>query len=383
MIRSNLDPIISNIRTGKQGNEFLELNESLIVDASGKVHLKEKPNEYRRVIVKDENNNYLNEEKEGIPSLTGFVVDYEHSNVTFNIAHIGKTFHFEYYGEGLSYFPATSIYTERDGLTVVETLDSLTNRARVQADRAEEQADRAETELDNTQYRGAYNSTTQYHKNNIISFNGSSFKAKKDTIGNPPPVNIGDVENEWWGLTSRKGTDSDVIVETFVDKFTATQGQTVFQLNKNYDQFRNRTEVLINGYPQDTPENYIESGQNEITFTEPLEAGMQVTVRYFGEALPSSSNLEAIVSQHTEQINDLLSNGAGGNPPFTQTFTSTANQTVFNLSRSYVMGNGRLAVFIEGIEQFSPTNFTETNTSRFTLTEALPAGLEVVAKIYS
>jgi len=66
-------------------------------------------------------------------------------------------------------------------------------------------------------------------------------------------------------------------------------------------------------------------------------------------------------------------------PVRVQKFTSTANQTVFTLNNPYTMFQNRLQVFIEGVPQFPPINYMETSNTSFTLSEALPAGLEVVA----
>ena len=62
-----------------------------------------------------------------------------------------------------------------------------------------------------------------------------------------------------------------------------------------------------------------------------------------------------------------------------ETFTSTANQTVFNLAGSYNVGKNRMQVFVGGVRQFSPKNFTETNSKSFTLKEAPSTGTEVIA----
>lgn len=61
-------------------------------------------------------------------------------------------------------------------------------------------------------------------------------------------------------------------------------------------------------------------------------------------------------------------------------FTSTANQTIFNLTLGeYVPGLGQLDVYLNGT-RIPRSAFTETSSTRFTLKAAnLPAGIEVVA----
>lgn len=66
-------------------------------------------------------------------------------------------------------------------------------------------------------------------------------------------------------------------------------------------------------------------------------------------------------------------------PVRVQKFTSTENQSVFTLNNHYAVGQNRLQIFVGGVPQFAPLNFSETSTNSFTLSEALPADLEVVA----
>ena len=60
--------------------------------------------------------------------------------------------------------------------------------------------------INNTKYVGEYHDDTQYYQNNIVSFNGCSYIAKKNTLGNRPPL-LPLVENEYWGLIAVKGYD--------------------------------------------------------------------------------------------------------------------------------------------------------------------------------
>lgn len=64
-----------------------------------------------------------------------------------------------------------------------------------------------------------------------------------------------------------------------------------------------------------------------------------------------------------------------------ESFTATAGQTVFNLSNSYVPGNNQLQVYINGVYQATPANYTESSTTSFTLTSGAEAGDIVVAII--
>lgn len=401
MLYDNDDPIISNVRKGDSTSPYKYFEEPLIVDKSGKVQLREFPNRFNRVRVFDNKGTYLYETTEGIPDEKSYIVDYDHKVVTFNIANIGKQYTFVYYGEGNSYFPATSIYTERDGLTVIETLDSLTTTTReardeatVQAEYAKGQGDYASEKgdfaqskgeevdvlVDNTKFINPYNATTQYRKNNTVALNGNSFIAKQDTLGNPPPTEDNIIENEYWALLARKGDDGTGTVNKVREVFYATENQTDFTLSQPYDMFQNRIEVWIGGVPQFSPTNFIELSPTQIRMSQGLPSGTEVLVDYYTRTIPLSSDIQtnvdnqaiAISNLQLSKIEDIIS----------QKFITTEGQSLFVLNTPYEMGNNRLSIYIEGIKQLAPDNFTETSENSFTITESLPAGLEVIAEIY-
>lgn len=66
-----------------------------------------------------------------------------------------------------------------------------------------------------------------------------------------------------------------------------------------------------------------------------------------------------------------------------ETFAATAGQTVFNLTKSYLVDQGRIDVYILGIKQRSGVDFTETSPTSFTLSEGLDAGTIVEAVYFS
>lgn len=265
-------------------------------------------------------------------------------------------------------------------------LSNETNRVSNESTRQSNEAVRQETLSKmniiaaETKFTEPYSTTSQYKKNNIVSFNGSSYIAKKDNINNPPPL-LPDTQNECWGMLGRKGQDGNGNVVVYKDTFVATEGQKVFTLKHNYDQYQNRTQVLVDWVVQSTPDNYTESSQNTITLAQGVPAGTIVEVKYFGNVVPLADDVRTVVTNHTTEINNLQSNKIG-NITY-QTFISTANQSVFNLTTPYEVGKNRLKVYVEGILQLPPNNFTETSSTSFTLSESLPVGLEVVAEIIS
>jgi len=220
-----------------------------------------------------------------------------------------------------------------------------------------------------------WNANAQYEENNEVLFNGSTWRALRSNKGVTPTEGLD------WTLIARKGADGDGNVIVHREVFTATEGQRVFNLQNRYDQMQNRTTVVVNGAPQFTPLNYQETTPTSITFYDGLPAGYIVEITYFSDAIPLADDVRTVVTNHTNQIVGLQNSKI--EKITYQKFTSTANQTVFNLTTPYELGKGRLKVSIEGVPQYAPSNFTETNTTRFTLSEALPAGLEVVAEIYA
>lgn len=60
-------------------------------------------------------------------------------------------------------------------------------------------------------------------------------------------------------------------------------------------------------------------------------------------------------------------------------FTSTANQTVFNLTSGYTVATGAVEVFVNGSKQ-PKTSYTETNSNTITLTSGLSAGADVIIR---
>lgn len=65
----------------------------------------------------------------------------------------------------------------------------------------------------------------------------------------------------------------------------------------------------------------------------------------------------------------------------TEKFTSTANQSVFFLDNSYLVGKNRLRVYVGGVRQYVDDNYTETGDTVITFNESLPSGIKVVVEI--
>ena len=288
------DPIISVIRKGTGDSPYVEINEPLVIDNSGKVQLSEYPSEFHKVTVVGEDRDWY-ETTSDIPDVNSYKVDYNHKTVTFNISNVGKQLSFSYMGMGNSLISVNNIYTQTNGQVVTETLgelissgrdaleslkdiNSAIDRTEIAIVNAESATIDAQIVANQTTYIETFNLTTQYKKNNIVSYNGNSYIAKQDTIGNIP---TGLPNDSFWGLMSKKGQDGVGSVSLKTQSFTATEGQTVFTLPFEYEPLANKTKVNVGGVPQTTPENYTETNSTTITLNEGVAAGTKVVVEVF------------------------------------------------------------------------------------------------------
>ncbi|AZV43746.1 hypothetical protein BAOM_3137 [Peribacillus asahii] len=233
------------------------------------------------------------------------------------------------------------------------------------------------TLTNNTKFIEPYNTTTTYKPNNIVSLNGNSYICKKTSTNNTPPDPLIATGNEFWGLLSRKGADSNGNVVVHKDKFIATEGQTIFTLSYPYDQFQNRTTVTVGGVPQRTPDNYEEANSNTIILNDPVSAGTVVEVKYFSEALPLASDIQTVVDNHTDEINKFNNQSI-----YTEDFIAVEGQTVFTLQTIYDQLQDKVEVYVDGVPQDSGDNFTESANNQITLSEGVPLGTEVKVRYF-
>jgi len=310
------DPVIYRMRKGNSDDPYFPINQ---VDKvrNNKIQLKEIPDKFQSLTIKNETDT-LNIISEGIPSQDDVLVDWTNGILLFDDLNEGKTYTIEFYGRGIVFMPSSRVYTQTDeNGEVTEVLQQLTDSTSIakneantaatlaneKANLAQEKANAAQTAATNTQaivdetkFVEPYNTTTTYKKNNIVSLNGNSYMAKRQTKGNTPTDSPSDPN---WSLVARKGNDGTGTVTTHRDVFEATEGQKVFNLQYTYDQFQYRTKVTIGGVPQKWPDNYEETTNQSITFTEGLPAGTEVIVDYFSESIPLQSDIQTTVSNHS------------------------------------------------------------------------------------
>ncbi|SSS87303.1 Carbohydrate binding domain [Acinetobacter baumannii] len=290
-----------------------------------------------------------------------------------------------YYAEVMIYFDADKVavtgrfsYSVANGILNDSTVESTnewqsitkvfvdaetaTTDAETAAQSANTATASANAVASETKFVEPYNPTTAYKKNNVVSFNGASYMAKRATTGNAPTDDPSDLN---WGILSRKGTDGTGTVHVHKDEFVATEGQTVFTLNNTYDQFQNRTDVKIGGVPQNTPENYEETTSNTITLSEGVPAGTVVEVKYFSESVPLQSDIQTTVDNHTVSISDhstkladtsinVKSLGA------TLDGVSDASQYLINAHNALPSAGGTIFMPVGKMKITAPVTFTKT-----------------------
>lgn len=62
------------------------------------------------------------------------------------------------------------------------------------------------------------------------------------------------------------------------EKFTSTLGQTTVTLDNSYDVGKNQLQVYVENVRQFVGDDYTETSSNSFTFTESLEAGLEIQV---------------------------------------------------------------------------------------------------------
>lgn len=278
----NIDPVFVYKRKGDSTDPFLFLKETFKKVSKSKVILREIPDFKQDIIVKNSSGVILTETTGDVIQSGEYRVDYSVGIVFFNSNLEGQTITVEYYGTGYVSFPAERIWVENSGDELPTTIQDMINDSEIR-------------------YIEPYNVSTVYKKNDVVSFNGSSYMAKQMTTGNAPTELSTD---PYWGVLARKGTDGTGTVHVHRDSFVATEGQSVFNLSHSYDQFQNRTDVIVGGVPQKTPDNYEETTPNSITLGEGVPAGTIVEVKYFSESIPLQSDIQTVVSNHTTSLND-------------------------------------------------------------------------------
>ena len=142
-------------RKGTQDDPYVPISESLKV-VNSRVILKEVPDLFTKVTVKDNKGNFLYETTSLTPNANEYRVDYSLGIVYFNSSNEGKEFTFDYQGVGLIAFPASRIWTRENNGEIVETLQTLIDETEVARDTVNEAVTAANNAASNVNTKATY-----------------------------------------------------------------------------------------------------------------------------------------------------------------------------------------------------------------------------------
>jgi hypothetical protein len=200
------DPIAYRMRKGSVEDPYVPISQTDKV-RNGTILLREIPDKFNGITITDGNINLATKDS-GLPDENTVVVDWTNGILTFDSSYEGQTFTVDFMGRGNVYLPASKVYTNVDeNDNVTETLQTLIDDTEYARDSANEAAD-------NLVHLGEYDNATQYKKRNIVTYQGSSYMAIQDTLGNLPTD-----QNYWKPITyfNWKGTYSSSATYEFGD----------------------------------------------------------------------------------------------------------------------------------------------------------------------
>lgn len=137
------------------------------------------------------------------------------------------------------------------------------------------------------------------------------------------------------------------------ERYTATEGQTVFNLLNPYTANTNSLQVYMNGLRLSPSVDYNETGTSQITLTAPAVNGDSLLF-----------NVGFTVNEGTPPNINFLD----------ETQVLTEGQTAITLSTAYVVGINTLSLYLNGVRLLKQTDFIETDSTTLTLTSPATAG---------
>ena len=231
-------------------------------------------------------------------------------------------------------------------------------------------------------------------------------------------------ERAFWGQVIVESLASFDVTDYEVDNFTGDGTTTDFVLSRSVPN-NSSVVVSIDGVVQHPTETDFAGAYSVydtiLAFSDAPSNGADISVRHLSYASPAVSDVtsfhgrvgnvniidsDPVVAIHSSgigigtvrtlnfvgagnsirQVGDTVEisiaggSGGGSGVIHKETFNVTANQTVFNLSNSY--NTGYVDVFVNGV-RLSPSDFTETSSTRITLAEPAIPGDVVDVLIHS
>ena len=173
----------------------------------------------------------------------------------------------------------------------------------------------AQSVADNTKYIEEYNPNTQYQKNNIVTYNGSSFIAKTATLGHTP---VGDSSDPYWALLAEKGVDGKGSVSTVNNVYPDNNGnveltpadigaETPLNAQKKADQAEQNAKAYFDS--QKGSANGVASldGSAKVPTSQlPSASTAQAGIVQLDDTLTSTSTTQAATANAVKQVNDAV-----------------------------------------------------------------------------
>lgn len=226
----------------------------------------------------------------------------------------------------------------------------------------------AQAVIDNSEFKGEFSPDVQYKKNNTVSYNGSSYIAKQDSMGSYP----NQPDSLYWGMIAQRGIDGTGSVSSVNGTFPDESGNVTLSVPEGHTHANKVVLDKLSDTAGTLQYNGLDVGsvvsvngqKGEVTGLETV-AGSQ----------EKSTLAEGNAKAYTDQkVVDLTVFEAK------EEFIVTEGQTVFNLAGEYEVGKNRITAIVGGVPQYE--SFTETNSKTVTFSEPLPTGIDVVFIYY-
>ena len=180
---------------------------------------------------------------------------------------------------------------------LVDKVETVVIEAQDAVQKANKAAENVQSTISEWKFADNHNMSVNYKKNNVVTYNGSTFIAIKDHIGKYP---IGNASDEYWRIMALRGQDGVVVLHK--EEFTSAANQTEFTLPHEYDQHQGRVRVIVDGVEQFTPHNFVEVSSRKIKMNTALRKDADVKIIYFGNAPALKNDIQLQI----DNINDLL-----------------------------------------------------------------------------
>lgn len=212
---------------------------------------------------------------------------------------------------------------------LIVQVEEVIEEARDVVDEFESIKEEVFSNLNSWEHVGSHNISEEYIKNNMVRFNGSTYIALQDNVGQAPTENLSD---DYWRLVARKGEDGEGLVVLHKEAFDSKAGDKSFLLSEEYDQFQNRVRVILDNETElFSPEGFIESSSDSITLIDELDKDTEVTIIYFGNAPAIKNDLQQQIDGITNMLEnfDIFDISAGYQELFDN--IGTSNQLISDL----------------------------------------------------